>query len=385
MPYKNQKLTAKGLEYEILFYFKQDSHKKVFKALRKDPETGLTQEVLVKVFLDSKVYNEFESLSQVISPYCVRLLGFESFGKNQALILEYINGVSLFQLLKHFRLKEEEASYILNNVYKGLKDLNSYGLNHGDLSLDNILIDDKAQIKLIDFGRGNYEKEIFYTSPFAAPEILKGFQPNFLSDLYSLGVLSVLFKQADPLNNLNKISFSDLEKTYPLLSLDPLKRTKWKQQKEQVKPLQPSLSSGPLKKALSEKQKEQTALKSLSIKVKELISEISLRRYETVKQMKNPSSRLTAPFKVFLTALIFFFSLGSHSYKPVYGLVKIYTHEWLWIESSQIKSYAPLNLLLEEGWHKIKWESQAAQGKKNILISNKKILILNDSFFQADK
>ena len=385
MPYKNQKLTAKGLEYEILFYFKQDSHKKVFKALRKDPETGLTQEVLVKVFLDSKVYDEFKSLSQVISPYCIRLLGFESFGKNQALILEYINGVSLFQLLKHFRLKEEEASYILNSVYKGLKDLNSYGLNHGDLSLDNILIDDKAQVKLIDFGRGNYEKEIFYTSPFAAPEILKGFQPNFLSDLYSLGVLSVLFKQADPLNNLNKISFSDLEKTFPLLSLDPLKRTKWKRQKEPAKPLQPPLSSDLLKKALSEKQKEEKALRSLSIKVKELVSEISLRRYETVKQMKKTSSRLTAPFKAFLTALIFFFSLGSHSYKPVYGLVKIYTHKWLWIESSHIKSYAPINLLLEEGWHKIKWESQSAQGKKNILISNKKVLILNDGSFQAAK
>ena len=100
----NTSLVAKGIEYQILFSFKQDSSKQIFKALRKDNLTGVQQEVLLKIFLKEKesYREEFESLSQIFSPYCVRLFGFENFGSKQALVLEYIKGVSLFQLAENF-------------------------------------------------------------------------------------------------------------------------------------------------------------------------------------------------------------------------------------------------------------------------------------------
>ncbi|MBC6415006.1 MAG: protein kinase [Bdellovibrionales bacterium] len=361
MPYKNQSLFAKGLEYEILYCFKQDKHKQVFKALRKETSTGLKQEVLVKIFLDSRFQEEFESLSKVISPYCVRLFGFENFGKKQALILEYINGVSLFQLLKQFSLKEKESSYILNCIYKGLKALKSYGISHGDLSLDNVLIDEKAQIKLIDFGRGNYEKESFFTVPFVAPEILKGFQPNFLSDLYSLGVLSILLKENSFLKDLQNLPLTRLEKTHSLLSLDPLKRV------------------------FSEKTTDSKSLKSLSFKVKELLSELDSKRCQTMKQKPATSFHVKMWIRFVFIGLIVLCSTGSYPYKQTYGLLKIYTHKWFLIESSDVKSYTPLNLLLEEGWHQIKWKSHTSEGEKKIFISSKKKLILNDTFFQIKK
>ena len=69
-------------------------------------------------------------------------------------MLEYIKGgKSLSTGRRNFSLKPGEIQHILTSIYKGLKDLNKQGICHGDLSLDNVLIDEKAHIKLIDFGK----------------------------------------------------------------------------------------------------------------------------------------------------------------------------------------------------------------------------------------
>ena len=372
MPRKKQKLFSKGLEYEILFCFKQDESKKVFKALRKDPSTGLNQEVLVKVFSKPELHEEFESLSQVLSPYCVRLLGFENFGQEQALILESIKGVSLSQILSHYRLRKEESSYLLNSIYRGLKDLKHYGLSHGDLSLDNILVDEKAQVKLIDFGKGNYEKGSFYTIPFVAPEVKKGFRPHFASDLYSLGVISEFFNNPCLLDELKnpsqlekELESSTLFLKNPLLSSDPSKR----QFKER-----------------EEKGKRKT-LQSLSIKVKELLAEMEFRRCETVRKTSPAPFHWSVPpwVSLFRNAGVLLALLcltGSHSYNPTFGLLKIYTHKWFFVESPLVKAYTPLNLLVKEGWHKIQWKNQSSKGEKRVFVPKEEVLVLNDNFFQ---
>ena len=352
MPYKNEKLFAKGLEYEILFYFKKDSSKQVFKALRSDPSTGLKQEVLVKVFLEDQYKEEFESLSQVDSPYCVRLLGFENFGSKKALILEYVKGVSLFQLVEHFHLTEEEISYILSGIYQGLKEIHSYGFCHGDLSLDNVLIDDKAQIKMIDFGQANYKKDSYGTAPFIAPELLKGFPPHFLSDLYSLGVVEAVLKKRIRLSELK--SLSCLENTSSLLSSDPVKR----KFEEEL-----NLSNS-----------------SLIFKVKELLSIVESRRCSTVK---NPSSKKITFLKPALFSLFFVCFLGGASQKEnfAYGLIKVYTHEWFFIENPQFQSYTPFHLLLKEGAYWLKWKNRLSQGKKKVFVAKEEVLLLDDDFF----
>ena len=418
MPNKKQKLFSKGLEYEILFCFKQNKSKRVFKALKKDPVTGFQQEVLIKVVPKPQAIEEFKSLSQVASPYCVRLLGFENFGDEQALILESIKGVSLFQLLNHYRLKQKEKDYLIHFIYKGLQDLNQCGLSHGDLSLDNVLLDEKAHIKLIDFGRGNYEKGQFYTLAFVAPEIKKGFRPCLQSDLYSLGVISEFFNNPHLLDHLKsetEMDFYDIQnkdksfaksshnksshnKDNPLLSLDPEKRI--------------FKESPPIE--------DKKVLKSLSIKVKEILAEMEFRQCETIRKkpsfsLKNllsgqllkehalpqkklalhklflgrwlafltPSSHSSSALKTSFLILAFFFLTGSQpSSKTPYGLVKIYTHKWFFVKSPLVQSYTPFIFLAQPGWHKMQWENNSSEGEKRFFVSKKETLVLNDNFFQ---
>ena len=351
-----KKLLGKGLEYEILFSFKQSNSKQIFKAIRKDPSTGLKQEVLAKIFLeDSEPYEEeFESLSQVSSPHCVRLFCFENFNNKKALILEYIKGVSLFQLIENFHLNEEETLHILKSIYKGLEDLSRYGFCHGDLSLDNVLIDEKAQVKLIDFGKANYEKEIQSTPPFTAPEILKGFRPNFLSDLYSLGIIENLIKTPSPLGSLKDLQAEDFINKSPLLSSDPVKRN-----------------------CLFKNSPPPKNLNSLSFKVKELLAVVESRRYPTAKAKQNKSSSF--PFIKFFILFLLFSFIGNFYYKEkAYGLLTVSTHEWFILKVGALNSYAPLKLPLKEGWHWIEWKSNNSEGRKKVFIPKGKSLSLND-------
>ncbi len=374
MPFKikvpaKRNLLAQGLPYQILFSFKKDSSKQIFKALRKDLRTGVQQEVLVKIFLkdSSSFREEFESLSQISSSYCVRLIGFESFAGKNSLILEYIPGVSLFKLIESFSLSSEEIGHILVSIYKGLLDLNRQNLCHGDLSLDNVLIDEKAHIKLIDFGKANYERGTQGTAPFMAPEILKGARANFLSDLYSLGVIETLLRTPCPLTSLKDLKAEDLSQNNPLLFKDPKKRF--------------------FPESLKNQDISFEQLRFLSYKVKELLSLAECRRQPT---LKNSCSKRSAFFPAFVKSMVFFLFLlfaGMASSPPYisYGWVKVYTNEWFVVRVDGFQSYTPLALPLKPGWRFIEWRNRQSQGIKKIFISEGKAVFLNDQSFLSDK
>ena len=244
-----------------------------------------------------------------------------------------------------------------------MKDLNRHGLCHGDLSLDNVLIDEKAHIKFIDFGRANYEQEVQGTPPFLAPEIFKGAKANFLSDLYSLGVIEALLKTPYPLSSLKDMKPEDLDSDSPLLSSDPIKRFFPSETKRQ----------SVIKKDL----------KLLSHKVKELVVSLESRRCPTVKNPKltTPSFFVFARNFFLFIALIFLESVSSPSYLPSQGLIKIYTNEWFVVSIGKFKSYTPITLPLKTGWHSISWKNKKSQGKTKVFVSKGKSLFLNDKSF----
>ena len=358
-------LRARGIEYQILFSFRRDSSKWIFKAFRKDRLAGIGQNVLIKVFLkDLSAYKyEFESLSRVSSPFCARLLGFESFfGGKKALILEYINGVSLQRLMENFSLSQQEIRHILTGIYKGLEDLKKQKLCHGDLSPDNVLIDDKSRIKLIDFGKANCSPP-HGTPPFLAPEVLKGVTPHFASDLYSLGAIEVLLENPCPISSLKDFKIDPFNKNNPLLDLDPAQRafpyeTAWRLQDQR--------------------------LNSLAYKVKDLMSALGQKRLNTLKY-----NRPKRKFKAFslahfakalplLCALSFVAPSGSSSPGSCCGLIKIYTHRWHIIEVGGAEAYSPVIIPLKQGSYMLKWKSKDQEGSLQVFVSKGESLSLNE-------
>jgi len=170
----------------------------VYKAIRQDATGAISQEVALKILKSKNSVSfwrqEVESLLEVNSPYCVKVYGFEWVDQKPAVVLEWLEGLNLYELAQFDSLDPELTHEIVSQVQKGLIDLHLMGLCHGDLHPGNIFVTSSGHIKLIDFGWANVSRcSIQGTPAFRAPELkTSGACPNLFSDLYSLGKISEL-------------------------------------------------------------------------------------------------------------------------------------------------------------------------------------------------
>lgn len=81
------------------------------------------------------------SVEEVINP--------ENKKSTKAIIMEYLPGQTLFQLLEGPKISVDEAKRIEEGILEGLEHLHHRGLIHSDLHADNIIITDN-DVKLID-------------------------------------------------------------------------------------------------------------------------------------------------------------------------------------------------------------------------------------------
>lgn len=169
----------------------------VYKAERLDSRGHSKQQVVLKILKNQNqvewLRQEFEALSKIDSPYCVRMLAWENLKLGPALVLEYIEGVTLYELLLSGVIEDPHIFEIIAQVQIGLTCLENAGRFHGDLNLKNIMVDKTGCVKLIDFATSlldfSISKEIIGTPPYLAPEIWSGGLRSIKSDLFALGLI----------------------------------------------------------------------------------------------------------------------------------------------------------------------------------------------------
>ena len=145
------------------------------------------------------VRREIEILKSMDHPNIIKLYDSCENNKQIHLIMEYIGKNSLHAFLKartNRRLEEHEAKKIYAQVCKGIAYCHSKNIVHRDLKLENIIIDDNKNIKIIDFGFSivvspDKTLNIFCGTPsYMAPEIVsKKDYKGHLTDTWALGIL----------------------------------------------------------------------------------------------------------------------------------------------------------------------------------------------------
>ena len=150
-----------------------------------------------------QVKNEVEILKIANHPNIIKLHKvFESVDYIY-IIMEYCAGGDLFSYLeqRQFKLKEERAAQIIQQLSTAVYFLHEYGIIHRDLKPENILMtdtSDTAKIKLLDFGLGKMVgpnelcEEFFGTLSYVSPEVLQSKPYNKSVDLWSIGVIAYL-------------------------------------------------------------------------------------------------------------------------------------------------------------------------------------------------
>lgn len=138
-------------------------------------------------------------LQKVVSKHIVKYLGFELFDEKYVMMVEYVDGGSLRDILDDQEYSPELSldrmiKYI-GQICRGLMAVHNCNIIHRDIKPDNILIDNQADTaKLSDFGiarmliQNQSVRTNIGTCLYMAPEIIDGGGGSIASDIYSLGV-----------------------------------------------------------------------------------------------------------------------------------------------------------------------------------------------------
>ncbi|MBS7242114.1 MAG: serine/threonine protein kinase [Treponema sp.] len=103
---------------------------------------------------------EARILSDLSSPYVVRMFDYFTEGRANYIVLEYVEGMSLDRLIeKQTVLPPQLAMLVLQDACLGLKNAHAKGVVHRDIKPGNILMSKRGEIKLADFGIASDEKE----------------------------------------------------------------------------------------------------------------------------------------------------------------------------------------------------------------------------------
>ena len=184
------KITTSKVYYEIHEKLGEGLTSEVYKAFRSDPRGLTRQKVALKMIKSKKnvqiLQKEFEQLLKIRSKYCVQIIAWESLPKGPALVLEFLNGLTLEKINACGALTKNLIEEILAQTLLGLKALHRQGFVHGDLNLKNIMITSDGVVKLIDFGFFQSPGKVWVTPKWASPEVLKGTYPKPRDDFYSL-------------------------------------------------------------------------------------------------------------------------------------------------------------------------------------------------------
>lgn len=144
---------------------------------------------------------EARALAALNHPHIVDVYDFGESGGYYYLLMEYVDGVNLRQLLQAKRLTPEEALTIVPPVCDALQCAHDHGIVHCDIKPENLLVDKAGVVKIADFGiarivepRSGVSVEepsgtsLAGTPDYSAPEQATG-RADHRADIYSLGVV----------------------------------------------------------------------------------------------------------------------------------------------------------------------------------------------------
>lgn len=174
------------------------------------PESEYGQPVVIKVLkTDSPashevihLKNEYEFIKDIEIKGVRKSLAVTEIENKQALVMEYLPGQTLKQILAEKKQPPVDSLQIAVRVAQILGELHNENIIHRNINSENILIDpEMKQVNLIDFGiASRFDTQINYLgNPEALPGNLSYISPeqtgrmnrivDYRSDLYSLGVV----------------------------------------------------------------------------------------------------------------------------------------------------------------------------------------------------
>jgi len=145
---------------------------------------------------------EARALARLNHPNIVTIYDFGEVRGRFYLLMEFVDGLTLRQVLRNGKLSPAEALDIVPEICEALQYAHGQGIVHRDIKPENILMDKQGRVKIADFGIAKIAglesqdfsltgaKDVMGTPVYMAPEQVEKPQTvDHRADLYSLGVV----------------------------------------------------------------------------------------------------------------------------------------------------------------------------------------------------
>jgi len=195
--YINPKLVGEGAAGQVYLATNAQTREQV--AIKKMELTAQNIKLLT-----SEIHIMKESTHENVVHY------YDSFRVENQLwvVMEYMGGGCLTEILEQFeyvKMNEKQIAWVSQQTLKGLSYIHSRHRIHRDIKSDNILLGEKGEIKIADFGyaaqltKQKTKRQTIVGTPYwMAPELIRGQEYGTKVDIWSLGIMIMEMAEGDP-------------------------------------------------------------------------------------------------------------------------------------------------------------------------------------------
>ncbi len=192
--------------YKFLQFIERGGMGAVYKAVQKSLNRTVAVKLLPQVHRNKESFaerfkREAHALAQLNHPHIIAVHDFGETPDGQMYyVMEFVSGMDLQQLLKRDPPEPRQILRIITQVCDALQYAHEHGIVHRDIKPANILVDERGNVKVADFGLAKVvgPQSVDFTvtgttlgtPDYIAPEALdQSKNIDHRADIYSLGVM----------------------------------------------------------------------------------------------------------------------------------------------------------------------------------------------------
>ena len=220
-------------DYQVDRFIARGGMGAVYHAIDPRSDRSVAIKILPKEFgHNPKFRNAFRAeanaMGRLNHPNLVKILDFGAIDNTLYLVMEYVDGRTLYQKAHKRKVDMKEAAILVSEICRGLDHAHRSGIIHRDIKPANVLIDDEARPKVVDFGLSRPLNDthdggkVYGSKGYTAPEVLR--DPHGIdqrADIFSAGVMlyELLTGQLVPYPYMSASKLSDSLEAFDVIIL----------------------------------------------------------------------------------------------------------------------------------------------------------------------